>query len=128
LNDCGYGQALEADYSAAASLLNKAQLSIAEHQKEHQQLQDSLGQLEQVFFILNEDTACTCFVYSPGMPGGEALETPWHGVEQAKGERKIEESDRAGVTGKLRVASQGRGVRQGSQRARGTSTLGQARD
>jgi len=82
LNECGSGQALEADYSAAASLLNKAQLSIAEHQKEHQQLQDSLGQLEQVFciliFILNQHTACTCFVYTPGMPGDEGLETLCH--------------------------------------------------
>ena len=39
-------QALEADYSAAASLLNKAQLSIAEHQKEQQVLEHKIGELE----------------------------------------------------------------------------------
>ena len=41
-------QALETDYSAAASLLNKAQLSIAEHQREQQVLEGKMCALQQV--------------------------------------------------------------------------------
>jgi hypothetical protein len=41
-------QALETDYSAAASLLNKAQLSIAEHQMEQRALEGKMCALQQV--------------------------------------------------------------------------------